>query len=89
MSILVFGGAGFIGTNFVNVWMDNSKEEIIVFDKLTYASNFKQVQNFKKSKRYFFFKGDIKNRTQVSKILKKFKPRKVINLLLSHMLIIL
>ena len=58
--------------------MQNSKEEIIVFDKLTYSSNFKQVQKFKK-KKDIFFKGDIKNRTQVSEIFKKYKPRKVIN----------
>ena len=58
MTILVAGGCGFIGSNFINFWLETSNEKIINIDKLTYASNLK-ISKIKNSQ-YKFYKSDIK-----------------------------
>jgi dTDP-glucose 4,6-dehydratase len=77
MTILVSGGCGFIGSNFIKQWILNSNEKIINIDKLTYASNL-QISKIK-NKNYFFYKSDIKNKKKISEILNKHNPRIIIN----------
>lgn len=60
MKILVTGGAGFIGSNFILYWMKNHPEDSIVnFDKLTYAGNLENLKSVQENPNYQFTKGDI------------------------------
>ncbi|MBI4214152.1 MAG: dTDP-glucose 4,6-dehydratase [Chloroflexi bacterium] len=59
MRILVCGGAGFIGSSFVRHILDHSADEVVVFDKLTYAGNLDNLSAFAESPRYRFIRGDI------------------------------
>lgn len=77
MSILVTGGCGFIGSNFINDWLLKTNEKIINIDKLTYASNIKISKL--KNKKYFFYKVDIKNKKKILQILNVHEPRAIIN----------
>jgi len=71
MRILVTGGAGFIGSNFIHYWLKNHKnDEVVNFDKLTYAGNLQNLKSIEKDKRYIFIKGDIANRKAVEKVMK-------------------
>lgn len=67
MKILVTGGAGFIGSNFILYWLKNHPEDFIVnFDLLTYAGNLENVASVEKSPQYQFIKGDITNHDEVA-----------------------
>ncbi|MGD8744189.1 MAG: dTDP-glucose 4,6-dehydratase [Candidatus Woesebacteria bacterium] len=58
--LLVTGGAGFIGSNFIRYWLDkHSKDKIVNLDKLTYAGHISSTKDFKDNKNYTFIKGDI------------------------------
>ena len=61
MAILVTGGAGFIGSNFVNHYRCPNEETIISVDKLTYAGNSRKISDFKSDNRCFFKQTDIKD----------------------------
>ncbi len=80
-NILVAGGAGFIGINFVEYWSQNYKNDnIIVFDNLTYSSNKIFLSELiKKNKNIKFEKGNILNKNKVITLLKKYKINKIIN----------
>ncbi len=66
--LLVTGGAGFIGSNFVHYWLKNHPEdEIVNFDKLTYAGNIENLKDIKDNTKYKFVKGDITNAEDVKK----------------------
>jgi len=78
--ILVTGGAGFIGGNFVLDWLKDSKAEGIVnLDKLTYAGNLATIDSLKNDPRHFFVHGDIGDRELVATLLKEHQPRAIVN----------
>ena len=78
--ILVTGGAGFIGANFVLDWLNDPKAEgIINLDKLTYAGNLATLASIKNDPRHLFVHGDIGDRTLVAKLLKEHQPRAIVN----------
>ena len=68
MKILVTGGAGFIGSNFIRYWIENyPDDEILNFDKLTYAGNLENLKDIEGNLKYSFIQGDISNIPQVKK----------------------
>ena len=72
MKILVTGGAGFIGSNFIHYWLNKYPEdEIVNLDKLTYAGNLDNLKNVESNKNYTFMQGDICNPQLVDSITKK------------------
>jgi len=78
--ILVTGGAGFIGSNFVIYMRDNHPDDrLIVLDKLTYAGNLENLKGLKEGANYSFIKGDIKDFDLVDGIFKKEDPDVVVN----------
>jgi dTDP-glucose 4,6-dehydratase len=77
--ILVTGGAGFIGANFVLDWLAQSGESVINLDKLTYAGNLENLAKLKDDPRHIFVQGDIGDAAVVEKLLVKHRPRAVIN----------
>lgn len=69
--ILVTGGAGFIGSNFIHYWLYNHPEDHIVnFDKITYAGNLESLKHIENSPNYTFVKGDIGDAQAIRAILK-------------------
>lgn len=77
--ILVTGGAGFIGSNFVLDWLEKIDEPVINLDKLTYAGNLDNLKTVADNKKHIFVKGDIGDFELVSKLLAEHKPRAVLN----------
>lgn len=77
--ILVTGGAGFIGTNFVLDWLATSYEDVINLDKLTYAGNFENLVSLEGDERHIFVQGDLGDRELVSGLLARHRPRAIIN----------
>ncbi|MGQ9474277.1 MAG: dTDP-glucose 4,6-dehydratase [Candidatus Caldatribacteriaceae bacterium] len=78
-TILITGGAGFIGSNFIHFLIAHRPEyEIVNLDKLTYAGNLKNLEGVEK-KNYHFVKGDIANRELVEYVFAVFKPQWVVN----------
>jgi dTDP-glucose 4,6-dehydratase len=77
--ILVTGGAGFIGANFVIDWLAQYSESIINLDKLTYAGNMENLVSLKADARHIFVQGDIGDRELVGKLLAEHQPRAIIN----------
>ncbi len=77
--ILVTGGSGFIGANFILNWFSENEEPLVNLDKLTYASNQDNLKHLKNSKNYFFEKGSIEDLSLVTALLEKYQPRAVIN----------
>src|SRR3989344_4872438 len=66
MKILVTGGAGFIGSNFIRYWLSTHPEdEIVNFDKLTYAGNLENLKDVADNPKYKFIQGDITDETAV------------------------
>jgi dTDP-glucose 4,6-dehydratase len=80
MSILVTGGAGFIGSNFVLDWLAQSDETVINLDKLTYAGNRQNLAGLEGNPRHVFVRGDIGDVDLVAQLLAEHRPRAVVNL---------
>jgi dTDP-glucose 4,6-dehydratase len=79
MTILVTGGAGFIGGNFVLDWLAGSDEVVVNLDKLTYAGNLQTLASVQGNPRHVFVQGDIGDRALVERLLAEHQPRAVIN----------
>ena len=77
--ILVTGGAGFIGSNFVLNWLANQQEPVVVLDKLTYAGNPDNLAHYQNDPRLQLVVGDIGDRTLVDTLLSQHQPRAVLN----------
>jgi dTDP-glucose 4,6-dehydratase len=77
--ILVTGGAGFIGSNFVLDWLRHCGEPVVNLDKLTYAGNLENLQALSGDTRHVFVKGDIGDKALVAGLLAQYKPRAVLN----------
>jgi dTDP-glucose 4,6-dehydratase len=77
--IMVTGGAGFIGSNFVLDWCAQSDEPVVNFDKLTYACNLENLASLAGDARYLFVQGDIGDRALVDRLLAEHRPRAVVN----------
>lgn len=79
MSIIVTGGAGFIGSNFVLDWFQQSSEPVVTLDKLTYAGNPENLASLKGNAAHKLVQGDIGDFELVSRLLAEHKPRAVLN----------
>jgi len=79
MTLLVTGGAGFIGSNFVLDWFASSNEPIVNLDKLTYAGNVHNLASLTGNPQHIFVQGDIGDATLVGALLAEHRPRAVIN----------
>ena len=79
MTILVTGGAGFIGSNFVLDWLAESDETIVNLDKLTYAGNLENLSSLDGDSRHQFVQGDIADSALVSRLFSKYLPRAILN----------
>jgi len=77
--ILVTGGAGFIGGNFVLDWLAQSDEAVINLDKLTYAGNLENLASLQGDVRHVFVQGDIGDGALVARLLAEHRPRAVVN----------
>jgi dTDP-glucose 4,6-dehydratase len=77
--ILVTGGAGFIGSNFVLDWLAQSDEKVVNLDKLTYAGNLQNLSLLADDLRHVFVRGDIGDIKLVSQLLTQYQPRAIIN----------
>ena len=79
MTILVTGGAGFIGSNFILEWLNIKDENVINVDKLTYAGNLLNLDAVSNNQNYFFEKADICDFLIISQLFDKYKPRAIIH----------
>ena len=77
--ILVTGGAGFIGANFVLDWLAQSDEPVVNLDKLTYAGNLETLASLQNNPKHVFVQGDIGDSALVDKLLAEHQPRAVLN----------
>ncbi|MEE1904742.1 dTDP-glucose 4,6-dehydratase [Pseudomonas inefficax] len=79
MTILVTGGAGFIGGNFVLDWLAGNDEPVVNLDKLTYAGNLQTLSSLQDDARHIFVHGDIGDSALVEQLLKNHQPRAIVN----------
>lgn len=77
--ILVTGGAGFIGSNFVLDWLKENNEPVVNLDALTYAGNLENLQSLADDPRHIFMKGNICDKELVTSLLTKYKPRAIVH----------
>jgi dTDP-glucose 4,6-dehydratase len=77
--ILVTGGAGFIGANFVLDWIAQSDEPVVNLDKLTYAGNLETLASLKGNPKHIFVQGDIGDSALLDRLLAEHKPRAIVN----------
>ena len=80
MSILVTGGAGFIGSNFVLDWLATMGEPVVNLDALTYAGNLQNLDAIKTDARHVFVRGNIGDRALVDLLLAEHRPRAIVHL---------
>ncbi|NJD87485.1 MAG: dTDP-glucose 4,6-dehydratase [Betaproteobacteria bacterium] len=79
MTILVTGGAGFIGANFVLDWLSAGGEPVVNLDKLTYAGNLANLAAVSSDPRHHFVQGDIADQAAVEALLARHRPRAVVH----------
>jgi len=78
-TILVTGGAGFIGSNFILRWLTNESSNVVNLDKLTYAGNPANLLSASSDRRYKFLQGDICDRDLVAELLITHRPRAIVH----------
>jgi dTDP-glucose 4,6-dehydratase len=78
-TILVTGGAGFIGSNFILHWMGREQSLVINLDKLTYAGNVRNLEQIASDRRYRFVHGDILNRELLGELFRQHRPRAIVH----------
>jgi len=78
-TILVTGGAGFIGSNFILQGMERDSAAVVNLDKLTYAGNLRNLESVANQRRYEFVHGDIADRSLVRGLLERRKPRAIVH----------
>jgi len=80
MKIMVTGGAGFIGSNFIHYLLEKYDDiEVVNYDKLTYAGNLDNLKDIESDKRYCFIKGDICDKELVEKMIKEHGVEQIVN----------
>ena len=79
MSLLVTGGAGFIGSNFVLDWLAQTDEPIVNLDALTYAGNLRNLASLQGDARHRFVHGDITDRALLDQLFAEHRPRAVVH----------
>lgn len=79
MKIIVTGGAGFIGSNFIYHELAHSEDQILCLDKLTYAGNLETLAPIRADSRFFFIRGDIADRDFIYALFEREKPDIVVN----------
>lgn len=77
--ILVTGGAGFIGSNFVLDWLAQSDEPVVNVDKLTYAGNLNNLASLNQDPRHIFVQGDIGDQAHMARLLAEHRPRAILH----------
>jgi dTDP-glucose 4,6-dehydratase len=77
--ILVTGGAGFIGSNFILQWLASEGTPVVNLDKLTYAGNLGNLEKISADSRYSFVHGDVGDRKLVSDLLERCQPRAIVH----------
>src|SRR5712691_678679 len=77
--ILVTGGAGFIGSNFVLQWLAHEASPVVTLDKLTYAGNLANLSSVTSDRRHKFLQGDICDRELVAELLLTHRPRAIVH----------
>ena len=77
--IIVTGGAGFIGSNFIREWLASEQEPVVNLDKLTYAGNLQSLADVDGDPRYRFVHADIGDRAATGALLREAKPRAIVN----------
>lgn len=77
--VLITGGAGFIGSNYVQYILENSQDEIVVLDKLTYAGDLKNLSSISNLPNYTFIEGDICDENLVQALFEKHQFNKVVH----------
>ncbi len=75
MTILITGGAGFIGSNFVLDWLAQCDQPVVNLDKLTYAGNLENLASLQGDVRHVFVQGDLCDRLLVDALLARHRPR--------------
>ncbi len=78
-TLLVTGGAGFIGANFIHTWLKNCEGNLVNLDKLTYAGNLESLSSVARHPRHTFIKGDIGDRGLLENILTEYRPDAIVN----------
>jgi dTDP-glucose 4,6-dehydratase len=78
-SMIVTGGAGFIGSNFVRHALRQTPDRVIVLDKLTYAGNLESLKDVASHPRYAFVQADIRDRAAVRAVFREHRPRAIVN----------
>jgi dTDP-glucose 4,6-dehydratase len=80
LMVLITGGAGFIGSNLIHYWIGSTTDIVINVDNLTYAGNIQNLAGLTGNPRYTFVRSDIGNIQTISQVLRKYRPKAVINL---------